>query len=127
MKALTFINSYKKTLIWSIIILFMCLWKPNIGSTPKISLIPHLDKVVHAAMHFLLVLFMTQETNKKNKWKQIIAISIIYGAIIELLQHYVFTWRSGDFLDLAANIFGAITAYVFFILIKKYFTRVIHL
>jgi len=36
-----------------------------------------------------------------------VLIAIIYGGTIELLQHYIFTWRSGEWNDLFADTIGA--------------------
>ena len=35
------------------------------------------------------------------------AVAILYGGAIELLQNYIFTWRDGDWNDLFADTVGA--------------------
>lgn len=46
------------------------------------------------------------------------SVSALFGALIELLQKWVFVGRSYDYFDLAANVLGCIIALI--IALKKY-------
>jgi VanZ family protein len=46
-------------------------------------------------------------------------LTIGYGGIIELLQHYLFTWRSGEWADLFADAVGAFMGLFSFLVIFK--------
>ena len=48
-------------------------------------------------------------------------LSVAYGGIIELLQNYFFTFRSGEWLDFVADILGALVAAVIYYLV--FFTK----
>ncbi len=78
--------------------------------------IPHLDKVVHFTFYFVMVLlaFLAKikgefQTNGRFKllW-HIVLLAIVYGIIIEAIQHIATDDRHGDPLDALANSTGAI-------------------
>ncbi|MDP9048759.1 MAG: VanZ family protein [Bacteroidota bacterium] len=71
------------------------------------------DKLVHCGFFLVLVVFYCCGLLRQQlslSYKSIIiftAVAILYGGIIELLQNYVFTWRTGDWADLFADSVGA--------------------
>ena len=71
--------------------------------------IPHLDKLVHFTMYLFYTTAIIIETknNKKSTILLIVLYSISFGAIMELLQHIFFDYRSGDIFDALFNAFGA--------------------
>jgi len=78
--------------------------------------IPHLDKAVHFTFYFIMVLLAffaktrgksSQRTTPKLLW-YIVLFTIVYGMIIEVLQHVATVDRHGDLLDALANSMGAI-------------------
>lgn len=74
-----------------------------------------MDKIVHFTMYFVmcsLLLFEYLRLQQKSKTKAIIAIvifSITYGALMEIAQYELTTYRSSDYLDILANTIGAAT------------------
>jgi len=78
--------------------------------------IPHLDKVVHFIFYFvasILACFFIRERSAGNiPFKKALLFSAlflaIFGLIIELLQAYLILDRSGEFLDLTANLTGVL-------------------
>jgi VanZ family protein len=76
---------------------------------------PGFDKLVHCGFFFVLVVvyccgLIRQQLSRSLSYKSIIIFTIfaiLYGGIIELLQNYVFTWRTGDWADLFADSIGA--------------------
>lgn len=95
---------------------FFCLSPAN--DIPKVN-IPNLDKIAHTFFHFVLTLlwflFLINQSQTKNKMKVILTsfcISVLFGVTIEIIQSQFTTTRSGDILDVVANMFGSILAIV---------------
>ena len=76
---------------------------------------PGFDKLVHCGFFFVLVVFWSngiirQQNIKFLSYKSAAVIligSLLYGGLIEILQLTVFTWRSGEWDDLFADMVGA--------------------
>ncbi|MEH6618741.1 MAG: VanZ family protein [Maribacter arcticus] len=78
--------------------------------------IPHMDKAVHFTFYFVMVLLAFLASIKKELqvngmlkllW-YIVLFAIVYGIIIEVIQHVATDNRHGDPLDVLANSIGAI-------------------
>lgn len=111
-----------KTIIWAIIILVISSFPGNkVDNVPFLN-IPHIDKVIHMGMYFILSFSFLFEINNNSFYQTIrlkvsiivLILTISYGFILEILQSFLFIERSGDFYDLLANILGCIMAYFFF-------------
>lgn len=110
-------------LFWTVIILFFCLIKSS--DIPKIN-IQNLDKVIHAFFHFVLVslwfLFLKKRLNSSNFFRPLVisfVFSFILGIIIEMLQQFFTITRTGDLLDILANVSGATLAVIGIVLLNK--------
>jgi VanZ family protein len=76
---------------------------------------PGFDKLVHCGLFFVLVVLYSSGVIRQQSigvvsYKYLLLITLIailYGGLIELLQHYFFTWRSGEWDDLFADATGA--------------------
>lgn len=77
--------------------------------------INNIDKVEHVFAYFSLTLcwLFVSYTNTKRKYIVVIAC-IIYGIIIELIQSNLTIYRTGDYLDVLANSFGAVLGLLIF-------------
>jgi glycopeptide antibiotics resistance protein len=91
------------------------------------------DKMVHAAFHFVFTIiwywyFIKSGiiTSKLQIRVRVILMSILYGALIEALQHMLTTTRRADYLDLAANIAGACLAIVVLVIFEKFTASTAH-
>lgn len=101
-------------ILWAALIFILC-------SIPGTSL-PHyswadlisLDKFIHAFIFAMLVLLLLRGFKKQNQFTIIskhailfsVTASVSYGGLLELMQTYCFTARSGDWFDFAANSVG---------------------
>ncbi len=92
---------------------------------PKIN-IQNLDKVIHAFFHFVLVslwfLFLKKRLNSSNFFRPLVisfVFSFILGIIIEMLQQFFTITRTGDPLDILANVSGATLAVIGLVLLNK--------
>ncbi|MDR0872374.1 MAG: VanZ family protein [Prevotellaceae bacterium] len=91
---------------------------------PQMPPMPYLDKVVHIIMYMVLAGTLVWEQRKpSNKSDGIlrlrsvtkpamtavtIALPILYGGLLELLQEYFFPPRTGDWWDFLADIAGVL-------------------
>ncbi|MDB5131273.1 MAG: hypothetical protein JWR02_1022 [Mucilaginibacter sp.] len=105
---------YGPAILWALFIFMMCTIKlGDVGNSPLFF--PGFDKLVHCGFFFVLVVCyrfgsIRQQLPRYLSYKPIIIFTlfaILYGGIIELLQNYVFTWRTGDWADLFADSVGA--------------------
>ena len=84
-----------------------------------------LDKWIHVFL-FLILVFLWCRTylNKhstsqlKTKFINVTILSIIYGAAMEIVQHYFIPFRSFDYGDMIADTIGSGTGY--FISVKRF-------
>lgn len=96
---------------------------------PKVNLPGGSDKIVHLLIHFLLVglwqFYLFRKNNSRLLLKQVVFIlagSLLYGIIIELLQGYLTVSRRPDFFDVLANFGGALIGVLFFKKVKHLLT-----
>jgi VanZ family protein len=107
----------KLTILWALFILIMCSVSfGRISNSPMFF--PGFDKLVHCGLFFVLVIFwcngiLRQQNIGHLPYKSmgvVLALSWLYGGIIEILQMTIFTWRSAELGDLFADIVGACMA-----------------
>jgi len=85
------------------------------------------DKLTHCGLFFVLAVLYCYGSIRKYKTRGLrieiamknTIVLISYGALIEVLQMYVFTWRSGEFTDLFADTVGACMG-IFSVLVTSY-------
>lgn len=114
-------------LLWILVIFALCTMPPQDVPEPGIE-IPHLDKVVHFGMFFimsLLICYRFERPALKSIYGIAIGFSFLYGGLIEILQHYFFN-RGGDVLDLLADVAGGVAGCVLFPTVKKIEARFLH-
>jgi len=101
------------TFAWALLIFTLCTIK--LGSVGKSSMFfPGFDKLVHCGLFFVLTALLTNGIVRLHQGFKLsltqytfcFLVPILYGGIIELLQAYVFTWRSGEWDDLFADSVG---------------------
>ncbi len=112
MKAL---QKYQRlTILWALFIFTIC--NLNLGGVGKSSLFfEGFDKLTHCGLFFVLVVFYCNGYLRNNQQYTltpfaafvITFVAIVYGAVIELLQLYVFTWRGAEWADLFCDTVGA--------------------
>lgn len=107
-----FLKYQKLTLGWALFVLVLCNIKMGeVGHSPMFF--PGFDKLVHCGFFFMFTVLATNgEIRKKGNLTfltavKVLVIAIAFGALIEILQKYFFTWRSGEWNDLFADTIGA--------------------
>ena len=113
-------QKYIKLLVWTFIIFYICLSPSEEIPKTKIFEIPYFDKIVHFGIYFVFSLIFTiiLESKKKNHQNIYIfnvSMTILFGGLIEILQHYLPIERSADFYDFMADLFGTIAAVVIYL------------
>lgn len=100
-----------RVLIWSLVILVLCLLPTKDLSKVDAFKIPHLDKIAHFGLFFLFAVFfygwLLVAFAEHKKWNVLWTLLLVasYGFVIEWLQENYFS-RSGDFLDWVADMIG---------------------
>ena len=81
------------------------------------------DKLVHSVVYLVLsvtLLIAFPKAKRKLIWLiTIILFGIFYGGIMEILQHYIFINRSGNWYDFMANAVGTVIGLLVFPLVTK--------
>ena len=108
------LKKYLFTLLVIASILYLSLAK----TTPDADMpkIPYADKIVHGLMYFGVMLAFYFDlwrqglqvvALKRRSWVGALAFAL-FGGVVELLQMYCTTYRSGDWWDWVADIFGVV-------------------
>lgn len=106
------IKLFYKSFLFSLVILYLSLGNIHSPQTPGLFNIPHLDKVVHFFLYGILcylLMYESKQLKRKRHYLLFVAICLLYGIIIELLQINL-AHRTGDIYDIIANGLGSITA-----------------
>ena len=112
-----YFRRYPLSLVIMAVIFYLSFFTP-----PKSNLeeIPNIDKLVHVCMYgglCSILWFEYLRTHRMINWSHIlwggILAPIAMSGCIELMQTYLTTNRSGDWLDFLANSTGVLLAVVF--------------
>ncbi len=100
--------------LWTLFITVLSLI--NSSSLPDVS-ISNIDKLVHAIFFFILTIvwfLFFKSTRKKKIFVDAISRSIILaaflGVCIEIAQEFLTEDRTGDLMDIVADLFGTVIA-----------------
>lgn len=105
---------YGPAILWALFILIICsIPLGKVSNSPMFF--AGFDKLVHCGLFAVLaVLYCSGSIRKWNTRNIRIEIAIkntivlvSYGALIEMIQKYFFTWRSGNWDDLFADTVGS--------------------
>jgi VanZ family protein len=110
MRFSNFLQYYYKIILWSLVIAYLC-FAPSDGFKKVPIAIPHLDKVVHFIMFFILGLFIEALRIRRLAPKfrfRLPLLGVVYGGLIELVQHFLIDGRHGDLIDWTADILGLV-------------------
>ena len=93
-------------------------------ATPFLFSFPAADKVVHAGMYFVFTILLLKDLFRNipleiDKLTMLLLSVLIYSIIIEVIQQSLTDYRSGELLDVAANLLGILFGAVFIILYRK--------
>lgn len=114
-------------ILWALFILLVCLVSPKYIPTVEFNLISP-DKIAHLVLFGFLcqLLIWALIKNQLFRHKNILllmVVTIVYGAVIELLQMLMHNGRNADFDDMIANATGAILVYLIYIIFYRSLNR----
>ncbi|MCM1066667.1 MAG: VanZ family protein [Muribaculaceae bacterium] len=116
MKALKFISRWWPTMIVVAVIIYATLSAKPVGDM-ELSLIPHLDKLIHAIMFgglFSAICFDRCRAGLSLSTSVLLLTALasaVAGGLDELAQSAMHNGRQGDFIDLAADCAGIAVAF----------------
>ena len=114
-------STFKWGLLWSLFILIICFLPGSKLPNPTFLSKIYFDKIIHLLVYLILFILVFKGA------KEIIGMPllfsafycIIYGLIIELVQHFLIIDRSGELFDVFANVVGVFIGMIFVIIKKK--------
>lgn len=111
-----YIRKYPVSLFIIIVVAYLSFFKPP---QTEMGTIPGMDKVVHVCMYLGLSGMLWIEFARAHRkghlplwhaWIGAFLCPVLFSGMVELLQAYCTTNRSGDWWDFAANTAGALLA-----------------
>ena len=115
------INKYYKSITFAVFITVISLIQFKTSPGSGLFNIPYMDKIVHFILYGILSFLLLRDSGSNLKsitYIIIIFLCLSFGGIIELIQISQ-PGRSGEFLDLLANVAGSITAIPVFYLYNR--------
>ena len=112
-----FLRNMYPALLWALLILILCAIPGNDLSRLKFLDWMKPDKIVHLFLFGVLSVLLFKSFKREIDFTLLqsypvisaVVISSMYGIVIELLQEFVFVYRSGEGYDVLADAAGAIT------------------
>lgn len=106
------------SIIWLILVLILCNMHMSSVTEEQNTFFEGFDKLVHTGLFFVLTTLILRGKLKQNASHtlplitvfKIVLFSVFFGALIEVLQWKVFTYRSGDWWDLFCDTLGVAMA-----------------
>jgi hypothetical protein len=111
-------RTFLPSLLWMIFILIVCLLPKKDIETIDFSWLPqNADKIVHAGFYIVLAILLSLSIIKyKTSLLKLVSVTfficVLYGFLIEVLQHFFTTTRHFELMDVAANSAGAVVGLV---------------
>lgn len=117
-------NKFLFTTLFALVIFFLSVFPVNLSGGPPLLYFSGMDKLVHAAMYCLFTIlalseFFFRERIKLIPFFVIITTIFFYSVLVELIQHFLITSRSGEIKDALANLAGILIGSSLVALIKK--------
>ncbi len=105
-------------ILWTLLILFLCFLPGN--ELPEVDL-PFIDKWTHLILFGVFALLWLLSIGTKNiKYiAAILVVSCYIGWLVEYIQGYYIPNRSRDTIDIVADVCGAVTGIVVFLVLYK--------
>lgn len=112
------------TILFAILLLILSIIPGDMTSTPGGFYFEGMDKVMHALMYGIFALLVTNvylAFFKLKFWPVLLLVFITwcYSIMMEILQLYLVSTRSGELLDAIANLIGIVLGTLLFIGYRK--------
>lgn|GEM_PF-808129 len=99
------------TLLWWLTTFYLMVMPPSDLPTIAFSETLRIDKLVHISMFAILAVGLMYVWPKQYLPVRVVWVTVIvvvYGIVMELVQHYFIPFRSFEWLDIVADTIGAI-------------------
>jgi len=115
---------------WAIIVLLLtCL--PMESTVEKVPAFEGMDKLVHTGFFFVFAALLGFGYSSKHKTRTarwttafiIFVLAIAFAFLTELLQYFIFTYRSGDWWDIFADTVGTCMGLFAYLLLHRDFIK----
>lgn len=112
-----YLKKYPVSLCIILLVIYLSFFRPP--QPDEIPTFPGMDKAVHFLMYFGMSGMLWLEYGRAHRlyssplwhvWVGGFLCPILFSGIVELLQAYCTTYRGGEWMDLAANAAGVLTA-----------------
>lgn len=112
-----------------LLISYLCLTSQPIPKGVKLWILDFAgaDKLVHGILYFTLSItsfFLLYKTRSLQNRQRVIlfaiAIPVLFGGVVEILQNYLIPGRSGDIYDFMANSTGVFLGWLIFKLLSNH-------
>jgi len=112
------------TILFAILLLILSIIPGDMAGTPGAFYFEGIDKVMHALMYGVFSLLVTNvylAFYKIKFWPLLLLVFITwcYSILMEILQLYLVSTRSGELLDAIANLAGIVVGTLAFVGYKK--------
>ena len=122
-----FLKYNQNALLWAFLILVLCTMPvkglPSFHLLNLISFDKFAHMVLFAVQFWFLVIGQIKQQHFSYKRKYVAQISfgitILYGAVIELVQGYLLSGRTMDIMDMIANIIGATLGWALYLYFRQ--------
>lgn len=113
-----YLKQFSYSIVFMVLVVYLSFFRPP--SVPELGRIPHLDKLVHFGMYFVMSALLWWNARrgyrlpKRAAYVVALIFPILFSGAVELLQAYATDYRGGDWLDFLANSLGALAGTLFY-------------
>src|SRR6056297_1779870 len=112
------------TALFAMLILFLTITPTDISEKAPNLFFKGVDKLIHAMMYGLFSMLSLYEYFKQKPLSYIPYILMLFGVLLysvlmEIIQHYLVAYRSGELNDVLANFSGILIGALFILWFKK--------
>lgn len=116
--------NYISGIIFGMIIFIVSVMPVDSDSVGSVFSFPGADKILHACFYCVFTVLLTKDYLRINpmKWSNIAFLLLgilIYSIIIEMIQLFLTNYRSGEVLDVAANLGGIVSGAALVIIYRR--------
>lgn len=112
---IVFLKSIRYPLTWFVSVVVVVLSTMPVPEVPELEDVPFFDKWVHFVMYASLSVAIWMDRRLICRrvmsvllWVLLFVYPSLMGGLMELVQAYLTTCRSGDWVDFYADVFGAL-------------------
>ncbi len=109
----------------AIIILVLSILPADLGHDQPSFFFPGIDKLVHGLMYLVFTVVVLREYSGSGRVSVgslvlILTAILAYSVVIEMVQYYFISSRSGELLDVFANLAGILFGLIVVLIIRRF-------